>query len=691
MENSFLNRITEIIEENLSDERFGVSELAREAGMSRSNLLRKVKSLTKLSVSLFIRQVRLKKAMEMLHDPSLNVSEVSYRVGFSSTSYFIKCFREHYGYPPGEVGKKMAGSESSSSGESPGVLQKFRQGKVVPYYSLYVFVALVVVALIILQFFPGKNQGEFNPDLEKSIAVLPFKNESNDSTNLYLINGLMESILDNLQKIEDLRVISRTSVEKYRYHPKSAPEIAVELKANYLVEGSGQKIGNQILLHVQLIEAASDKHIWAEYYKREAGDIFELQLEIAKSIAAEIEAIITPEEAEQIEKIPTENLVAYDYFLKAMDFFYQETREGLLQAIPWFEKAIEEDPGFARAFADLSISYSFLDIYQAEKQYGELSNQLADKALLLDPRLSQSLIAKAMVHITQKEYTLALPYLEKALEYHPNSSMVINILSDFYTRYMPDTEKYLEYALMGIGLDIASYDSVEAGNIYLHVSNAFMQSGFVEEARHFIGLSLEYDPENTYASLLKPFILLAENGNLGQTKELLLVELKKDTSRYDILKELGVICYYLGEYESANTYFGKMTRWTDALGLELYAGEKAKIGLVLSKLGRDEESERCFQEYLDFAEKDVSIYRDLSLAVYYSYMGDTKKALDHMDRFSEQENYPYWYILFLGMDDPLFEPVKDNPEFQKILREIEVRFWRHHKEIRDSLKKKGLL
>ena len=104
-ENDFLKKITTIIEKNISNENFGVSELARETGMSRSNLLRKVKSLTGLSVSLFIRQVRLKNAMEMLKQDSLNVSEVSYGVGFRSTSYFIKCFREHYGYPPGGVGK----------------------------------------------------------------------------------------------------------------------------------------------------------------------------------------------------------------------------------------------------------------------------------------------------------------------------------------------------------------------------------------------------------------------------------------------------------------------------------------------------------------------------------------------------------------------------------------------------------
>jgi len=133
-ENDFLKKITAIIEENISNENFGVSELAREAGMSRSNLLRKVKSLTNLSVSLFIRKVRLKNAMEMLKQDSLNVSEVSFSVGFSSTSYFIKCFREYYGYPPGEVGKGEPGEEIKGPFGLSQFFQELKRRKVVIRY-----------------------------------------------------------------------------------------------------------------------------------------------------------------------------------------------------------------------------------------------------------------------------------------------------------------------------------------------------------------------------------------------------------------------------------------------------------------------------------------------------------------------------------------------------------------------------
>lgn len=768
--NEFLKRVSAIIEENISNEQFGVSELAREIGMSRSNLLRKIKKLSNLSVSQYISQVRLNKGMEILKEQSHTVSEVSYMVGFGSASYFIKCFREQYGYPPGEVGKRETNITQPGPDSPSGFFRELKRRKVVQVITVYAAAAfvilelasiiveplrlpswtlsmvivlliigfviavilswiydrdpkgglvrtkavhqeeneevhpvskywkvagyisfLVIIVLIVLNLMPRNKALNPSAKGEKSIAVLPFKNDSNDSTNIYIINGLMESVLNDLQKIKDLRVISRTSVEKYRNSSKTIPEIARELNVKYFVEGSGQKIGDQILLNIQLIDADSDKHLWGERYKRESKDIFELQIEVAKSIADEIEAIITPEEAAQIEKVPTKNLEAYDYFLKGLDPFQRGTREGLVEAIPNFEKAIELDPEFALAHADLAIAYAFMDMYQVNKIHSDQIDFHADRALLIDPRLPQSLIAKAMFHIIRNEYELALPYLEKALEYHPNSSRVLNILSDFYTRYIPDTEKYLEYALMGIELDIAAHDSVEASYIYLHLSNAFMQSGFIIEAEKYIAISLQYNPDNSYAELLRPYIRLAAGESLQRTKEQLLQALEKYPDRYDFMKEIGVLCYYLQDYECAYHYFSQVFEITSAQGMDMYSGEKAKNGLALSRLGRTEESLRYFQEYLEFAENDQSIYRDLSLAVYYAYMGNTERTIEHMALFSEQENYPYWYILFLGMDDPLFENVADLPEFQEILKEIEAKFWRYHEQIRASLEEKALL
>ena len=288
----FLEQLTSLVEEHLSNEQFGVSELAEAVNMSRSNLLRKVNKLTKLSVSQFIRQIRLQRGMELLRKSAKNVSEVSFEVGFSSTSYFIKCFREYYGYPPGEVGRRIEAGISPESEPAPQA-GKRRTGRRLLVWGAGILTVAVGLAGWI---YFSSDSAKTSPALEKSIAVLPFRNDSNDSTNLYLINGLMESTLTNLQKIKGLRVVSRTSTEKYRNTSLSIPEMAEELNVRYFVEGSGQKIGDRILLNIQLIEASTDSHLWAKQYRREAEDIFELQQEIARNIADEIQVIITPEE-----------------------------------------------------------------------------------------------------------------------------------------------------------------------------------------------------------------------------------------------------------------------------------------------------------------------------------------------------------------------------------------------------------
>jgi len=878
IDNDFLIKLTDIIIENISDEMFGVSELASEIGMSRSNLLRKIKKSTNLSASQFIRQVRLEKAMEMLKQTSLTVSEVSYKVGFSSTSYFIKCFGDEYGFPPGEVGKKSNAGNSDFRAQSQthqlaaimftdiqgytALMQqdeekaiKFRnrhrevfnaatekfKGKILQYYGdgtlstfnsaidavrcgielqlafreepripvrvgihtgdilfsedgivgdgvnvasrieslavpqsvfisekvydevknqtgiqttsmgvfelknvekpmeifaitnpglvvpeknqitgkvkrestqdkneipvkrkgaglKWVFIVFTVILVGYLLYTSDIFKKTAQPDqaseqsiTKKSIAVLPFRNDSNDSSNVYIINGLMESTLNNLQKIKDLRVISRTSVEKYRNSSKTIPEIGNELNVRYLIEGSGQKIGDQILLHIQLIEASSDKHVWGEEYNREAKDIFTLQREIAENIIDQIQVIITPEEEEMINKAPTDNVVAYDYFLKGYDLLITTRAPAKLEeAITYFEKAIEEDPKFARAHAAIAISYYYLDEFKVEKKYAEEINHYADQALLLDDKLPQSLIAKALFYMHDKEYELAVSYLEKALEYNPNDGLAYVFLIDVYKNYIPNTEKYLEYALKGINLDVSDYDSLFASFNYLQISNAFVQSGFIEEADQFINKSLAYYSDNQYSKHLQAYILFAKNQDLQQLKRQLIEILQRDSTNLDIMQDVGKICYFQRDWASSYQYYKKFNEIRAALKLDIFKGENAKIGLVLAKMGLTEESEKYFKNFLDYANNDQTIYKHLSLSAYYAYMGEKEEAIAQLRMFAQQDNYYYWILPFLEIE-PLMDNIKDLPEFKEIVEEIDAKFWKYHNQIRLSLEQKGLI
>jgi TolB-like protein/AraC-like DNA-binding protein/Tfp pilus assembly protein PilF len=680
MQEDFITHITGIITERIGDEQFGVSELAAAVNMSRSNLLRKIKKSTGLSASRFIRQVRLEVAMDMLKEELHTVSEVSYRVGFGSTSYFIKCFREHYGYPPGEVGNRKAESKETKAVNT--------NAHSFPTRTAAAVIAILAVTVLVYAFWTTGNE---NPlQTEKSIAVLPFKNESSDSSNVYFINGLMESTLNNLQKIEELRVLSRTSVEKYRYANMSIPEIASELNVNYFVEGSGQKVGDQVLLHIQLIEASTDQQVWAAQYSRNVSDVFSLQNEVARKIADAIQVFVTPEEMERIGKAPTENLAAYDLYLKSRDPIFTGTTEGFEEAIELLQQAIELDPEFALAYADIAISYYFLDLYQTEKRFTDEINMNADKALLYDSRSDISLMAKAFYYMHTEEYRLALPHLEKALEYNPNSSVVIQTLSDFYARITPNTSKYLEYALKGLQVNSAANDSTSQSYTYLHLSNAFVQSGFVDEAIKYVNKSLEYNPENYYAPYMKAYILYARDLDIEQTRTILLNELSKDPARLDILQEVAKIYFYEENYERAYHYYEQFTEAREEQGLNIYPQEDLRIAVTYEKMGMPDKAAAYAASYAEYCEEDQSIYKGASMAVLYAYQGKYDLAIEQLNAFAVHDNVQYWLILFMDKD-PIMKPLIDNPEYQAAMQRIKDRFWDNHAKLRTSLENEGLI
>jgi TolB-like protein/AraC-like DNA-binding protein/Tfp pilus assembly protein PilF len=675
----FLKQLSAKIEENLANEQFGVSELADALNMSRSNLLRKVKKATNLSVSQLISQARLTKGMELLRAGSLNVSEVAHQVGFSSTSYFIKCFRESYGYPPGEVGKRANESEPL-----PVAPPSARSNKNI---AIGIGVLLLVaIGWATYHYWPAKAE----VILEKSIAVLPFKNDSNDSTNVYLINGLMESTLNNLQKIKDLQVISRTSVEKYRNNAKTIPEMARELNVTYFVEGSGQKMGDRIVLTIQLIDGATDRHLWSRQYRRETKDIFALQQEISNDIAGEIQAVITPDEKNRIQKIPTQNLQAYDAFLKGVDLLERGGTPNLIQSLVHFDEAISKDNTFALAYAVAGMACYYLDMFQAEKMYVDKLGTYADKAVLHDPNLGESLMAKGMYYLTRKEYKEALPYLERAHEYNPNSDKVLGLLTDFYYMYLPNTGKYLEYALKGLKLNANSGDSVAISYFHLRLGNALIQAGFVDQALEHIDKSLEYNPENAFSRYVRAFVLYAKEGDLKHTRELLQIEFQRDTNRYDILQDIAKVSYYLKDYEAAYGYYKRFNYQRETRKLDAFEYENLVIGRVYELAGETKKAKEFYERYRQYVERDQTAYKHIGLAVYYCQMHDSAKALEHMRLFTQEDNIQYWVILFMDKGPELTE-TEASPEFKKLLKEVERKFWANHEKLKGKLEEQGLL
>jgi TolB-like protein/AraC-like DNA-binding protein len=677
-ETEFLQQLNSAIQGQLSSSEFGVEELADAMNMSRSNLLRKVKKLTGQSVNQLIGKARLAKAMELLRTTSMNVSEVGDASGFGSTSYFIKCFREEYGYPPGKTGEQQ---NAERHDVRP---QKVRLTK-------FVGAGIAIAVLAIGGFFvlTRNSKDAFE---EKSIAVLPFKNDSNDSSNIYVINGLMESTLNNLQSIKGLKVISRTTSEKYRNTKKSIPEMAKELNVKYFVEGSGQKIGDKILLNIQLIEAATDRHLWAKQYRRESSDIFELQHEIAKNIAGEIEVVITPEEERRITKRPTNSFVAYDYYLKGKELFYYSTREDLQASLSSFRKAVEYDSTFALAYGTAAAVYYYLDIYQAVKNYEHQLDSSANMAMKFDPTASESLIAKALALSGKKKYDEAVQYLEQAHAADPNSGFVIHFLTEFYSIHIVNTTKYLEYALKGVKIDQQSpVDSMTTSFKYFHLSNAFLQAGFLDEGLMYVDKSLAYNPANPFSQYFKAYVLFAKDLDVKKARASLIKEFNKDTMRVDIAQEIAKLYYMERDHSNARKFYQKFLSLEKLLNLNIYELERCRMADAWRALGYQGEADRLIEEFRKYADNDRSVYQHLNKSGYYAYKKDKVRAVDELKKFVDEKfKFQYWALL-IDRDPMFIDLMGDDPAFKSGVQEMKNQFWDNKKKIRKAMEEKGLL
>src|SRR5437899_2220523 len=227
---------------------------------------------------------------------------------------------------------------------------------------------------------------------EKSVAVLPFENLSRDPDNAYFAEGIQEEILTRLAKIADLKVISRTSTQRYQSKPGNLSEIAKQLGVANILEGSVQKAADQVRVNVQLVNAQTDSHLWAETYDRKLTDIFGVESEIAKGIAESLQANLSGKEKSAITARPTENSEAHDLYLRGRYFFGKRTVDDFKRAIDYFNQAIAKDPNYAPAYAGLADSYVLLPEYSGQRADESLpkARWAANKAVELDSNLAEA-------------------------------------------------------------------------------------------------------------------------------------------------------------------------------------------------------------------------------------------------------------------------------------------------------------
>jgi eukaryotic-like serine/threonine-protein kinase len=286
--------------------------------------------------------------------------------------------------------------------------------------SMWIVAAAVVVlaALGIYLFYPKPVPISTN---SKTIAVLPFNNLSEDKGDEYFSDGITEDILTQLSKIADLNVISRTTMMQYKSTKKPLKEIGKELNAGVILEGSIRHSGNRVRIASQLIDAETDRHLWAETYDREMQDVFAIQSDVAKAIAVALKAKFSPAEKERIEKKQTENTEAYQLYLKGRFYWNKRTVPDLQKSIEYFNQAIEKDPNYALAYAGLANSYVILPAFGlSAREHYQKAQQAATKALEFDSTLAEVHTVLGNIKENQYDLTNAESEYKRAIELNPS-------------------------------------------------------------------------------------------------------------------------------------------------------------------------------------------------------------------------------------------------------------------------------
>jgi TolB-like protein len=354
---------------------------------------------------------------------------------------------------------------------------------------------------------------------EKSIAVLPFENRSEDKANAYFADGIQDEILTRLSKIADLKVISRTSTQHYKSAPENLSQIARQLGVAHILEGSVQKSGEAVRVNVKLIKAANDSHLWADTFDRKLIDIFSVESEVAKAIADQLQAKLTGQEEQVIAAKPTDNAAAYDAYLRGLAYTLKTlpTTANAVGAQKYLKEAVRLDPKFALSWALLSIvdaSGYLTQSLQPTNALREESRQAAEIAITLQPQLGEAVLAKGFYHYAcLKDYDIAVRYFEQARQLLPNSSRIPESLAYVSRRrgQWDRSESYFNEA-----------ERLDPRNVSLLMGHAvsYICLRRFPEALHKIEGVLDIVPDDVDTLVLKAKIAQGE-GNLAQASALL--------------------------------------------------------------------------------------------------------------------------------------------------------------------------
>lgn len=387
----------------------------------------------------------------------------------------------------------------------------------------WIYIAGIGAALSVGLFFLGRytagNKAAEPQPSElpiKSIAVLPFDNLSRDPDNVYFCEGVQDEILTRLAKVADLKVIARTSTKKFKSAPDDLRNVARQLGVTNILEGSVQKANDQVRVNVQLINAHTNAHLWAEIYDRKLSDIFAVQSDIAKTVADTLQAKLTGSEKQMMAVQPTSNTEAYELYHKGRSLWEKRTGDNIPKAIAFFEQAIARDPNYALAYAGLASAHILSPYYTHtdRRQEGAKAKEAALKALSLDPNLAEAHSALGKILFwTELNITGAVREYERALELKPNDAGTRHWYGNDTLAALGRFEEAIAEGRRAVELDPLS------PIINTDLATTFLYARRYDEAAAQLRKTLEIDPTFFFAHFNLGIALQVKGGLSGAIAE----------------------------------------------------------------------------------------------------------------------------------------------------------------------------
>jgi TolB-like protein/Flp pilus assembly protein TadD len=541
--------------------------------------------------------------------------------------------------------------------------------------------------------------------IDKSIAVLPFQNLSDEKENAYFADGMQDDILTNLSKIGDLKVISRMSVMSYREGTRNAREIGKVLGVATLLEGSVRRIGNRVRVNVQLINANNDEHIWAEDYDRDLTDVFAIQTDLAQKIASSLQAKLSPNEKERLSQTPTNDSEAYLLFIQGQELARQpdQTRESYEKAAHFFEEAIKRDPTFAAAFAGLSLVES--SIYHSvdpTPAYRNKARAAADEALRLQPDLPEAHLALGFsYYYGERDYNRALAEFEVAKKGLPNEAEAYLAIGAIQRRQGKWTEST-------VNLEKAAALDPKNVSVLINLAFNYMAQRKFDTADKIFDRAILAAPQSASVHALKGYTAALRTGDfsVGES-ELAALPPSADSDgavtseriwalscqrKYaealqalhqfpgDVLRTWdssipkafleGVLYYCEGDKPKAQAAFEKARGVAEGLVRESPddASRRAMLGQILAALGQREaaiaEGKRAVALLPESEDAFGGTMITLALAQIYTWVGEHAEAIRLLDHLLE---VPSGVTVPLLNVDPAWDPLRKDPGFQALI------------------------